>query len=217
MKKIGLILLLTSTLLTSNCFITNDLVVRAEVIDFMQEVADYNSVYTASFDNMKEQMNAAPSTGNVNLDFVLEMLPHHKGAINMSKAIIQYGSNDEVKKFAEHIIASQEPEIPKMEELKTEFEKEKASNKEESEAYIKKYDEIKEIMFKGMESVPLTSDADLTFLKQMISHHEGAISMSKNILKYTKNPELIKLATDMVQSQSKDIEEMKQLIKALQK
>ncbi|QAS61963.1 DUF305 domain-containing protein [Clostridium septicum] len=48
---------------------------------------------------MKEGMNAAANTGNVNLDFVIEMTPHHEGGIAMAKAIIKYGNNEDVKKL----------------------------------------------------------------------------------------------------------------------
>lgn len=138
---------------------------------------------------MKEGMNAAPNTGNVNLDFVLEMTPHHLGGIDMAKAIIKYGTNEDMKKIAQHIVTSQEAQLPIMQQLKTVFEKEPLSNKKDSENYISTYNQIKATMFKEMESVPLTGSADQTFLRQMIYHHEGAIAMAKSILKYTKNPQ----------------------------
>ena len=49
----------------------------------------------------------------------------------------------------------------------------------------------------------------------MIYHHEGAIGMAKDILKYTKDSELIKLAENIVTTQSKGVEEMKALLKKL--
>ena len=62
------------------------------------EKQGYNEEYTTIFNNMMKAMNAAPNTGNVNLDFVLEMIPHHEGGINMAKAIVKYGSNPRSKK-----------------------------------------------------------------------------------------------------------------------
>ena len=79
-----------------------------------------------------------------------------------------------------------------------EFEKELLSTKKDSENYIKTYDKIKAKMFREMESVPLTGSTNETFLRQMIYHHEGAIAMSKNILKYTQNPQLKALAENIV-------------------
>lgn len=175
----------------------------------------YNQEYNIIFKTMKKEMNAAPNTGNVNLDFVLEMIPHHEGGINMAKAIVKYGSDPEVKKIAENIITSQSAQIPIMEELKTKFEKEKPSSKADSKKYIKEYNKVKNTMFKKMEDVIITDNVDVNFLQEMIYHHEGAIGMANNILKYTTDPELKKLAEDIVSTQSKGVEEMKSLLRNL--
>lgn len=177
------------------------------------EKQGYNEEYTTIFNNMMKAMNAAPNTGNVNLDFVLEMIPHHEGSINMAKAIVKYGSNPEVKKIAENIITSQESQIPIMQQLKAKFEKEKPSSKADSEKYLEEYNKVKDKMFKEMQGVEITNNVDANFLQEMIYHHEGAIGMAKDILKYTKDPELRKLAENIVTTQSKGVEEMTALLK----
>ena len=179
------------------------------------EKQGYNEEYTTIFNNMMKAMNAAPNTGNVNLDFVLEMIPHHEGGINMAKAIVKYGSNPEVKKIAENIITSQEAQVPIMKQLKAKFEKEKPSSKADSEEYLEEYNKVKDKMFKEMQGVEITNNVDANFLQEMIYHHEGAIGMAKDILKYTKDPELRKLAENIVTTQSKGVEEMKALLKKL--
>lgn len=177
------------------------------------EKQGYNEEYTTIFNNMMKAMNAAPNTRNVNLDFVLEMIPHHEGGINMAKAIVKYGSNPEVKKIAENIITSQESQIPIMQQLKAKFEKEKPSSKADSEKYLEEYNKVKDKMFKEMQGVEITNNVDANFLQEMIYHHEGAIGMAKDILKYTKDPELRKLAENIVTTQSKGVEEMTALLK----
>ena len=177
------------------------------------EKQGYNEEYTTIFNNMMKAMNAAPNTGNVNLDFVLEMIPHHEGGINMAKAIVKYGSNPEVKKIAENIITSQEAQVPIMKQLKAKFEKEKPSSKADSEEYLEEYNKVKDKMFKEMQGVEITNNVDANFLQEMIYHHEGAIGMAKDILKYTKDPELRKLAENIVTTQSKGVEEMTALLK----
>ena len=53
---------------------------------------------------------------------------------------------------------------------------------------------------------------DEQWLKRMISHHSTAITTSKNIAKKSRNPQVIKLATDIVDAQEKEITLMKSLI-----
>jgi uncharacterized protein (DUF305 family) len=52
-----------------------------------------------------------PLTGNADVDFAQGMIPHHQGAIDMAKVVLQYGKDPEMKKLAEDIIKAQDIEI----------------------------------------------------------------------------------------------------------
>lgn len=68
-------------------------------------------------------------------------------------------------------------------------------------------------MMAGLEGK--TGDAlDLTFLNEMIVHHQGAIEMAQKLLRGTKRPELIKLGNDIITAQTGEIQMMKDWRKA---
>ncbi|WP_246201854.1 CopM family metallochaperone [Budvicia diplopodorum] len=51
-------------------------------------------------------------------------------------------------------------------------------------------------------------DPDVAFVKGMIPHHKGAVEMAKTVLKYGKDPEIRKLAEDVINAQEGEIKMM---------
>ena len=66
--------------------------------------------YMAGMEKMNKDMNAA-MTGDADRDFVVMMIPHHQGAIDMAKVQLEHGKDAELHKLSENIIKAQESEI----------------------------------------------------------------------------------------------------------
>ena len=63
---------------------------------------------------MHSGMHSAPHTGDPDRDFVTMMIPHHQGAIDMAKALLLYGKDEQLKRLAQEIIADQQNEVQLM-------------------------------------------------------------------------------------------------------
>ena len=57
---------------------------------------------------------------------------------------------------------------------------------------------------------PADTGYDGRFIDLMIPHHEGAVMMAKDAIGKAQHPELKKLCQDIIQSQNREIELMKQ-------
>ncbi len=60
--------------------------------------------------SMHSAMNIEFS-GNADVDFAKGMIPHHQGAVEMAKIVLEFGKDPELRKLAEDIIKAQETEI----------------------------------------------------------------------------------------------------------
>jgi uncharacterized protein (DUF305 family) len=162
--------------------------------------ADANKGYETAMASMMTGM-MQPFSGKADLDFAKGMVPHHQGAIDMAKVVLQFGKDAEIKKLAEGVVKAQEGEIAA---LNAWLGKVDQATLPVSDDAKKANEAAMAVMMKSM-NVPLTGKADVDFVKGMIPHHQGAIDMAKVAQQYAKDPSLLKLAGDIVSAQEGEI------------
>ncbi len=67
----------------------------------------------AAMNKMMADMKIKP-TGDIDRDFVAMMVPHHQGAVDMAKAELKYGHNEQLRRLAQEIVVTQQQEITVM-------------------------------------------------------------------------------------------------------
>lgn len=70
---------------------------------------------------------------------------------------------------------------------------------------------------KKMDGMSMTGDADYDFAANMYTHHQKALDMSQAELKNGKDPQMLRMAKDIVAAQKKEMATMKQWMDAHKK
>ena len=67
-----------------------------------------------SMDRMMQAMHSPGYVGKADLDFLSMMIPHHAGAVDMARLVLQHGRDPVTRQLAEEIIAGQTIDIESM-------------------------------------------------------------------------------------------------------
>jgi uncharacterized protein (DUF305 family) len=81
-----------------------------------QGMSEAGKAYMQAMKKMDMPMMQAAQASDPDIAFVRSMIPHHQGAIDMARAVLQYGKDERVKTWANQIIKAQEAEIAEMQE-----------------------------------------------------------------------------------------------------
>jgi uncharacterized protein (DUF305 family) len=163
-------------------------------------------------------MDLGPADADYDLRFVDAMIPHHQGAVEMAQEVLNKSQRPEMKKLAQDIIAAQNREIEQMKQWRKAWYP-KAGSK--PMAWHAPMNHMMEMSPEQMQAMMMKGDLgaadaefDLRFLNAMIPHHEGALVMAKDVLNKSKRPETKQLAQEILTSQQKEIDQMKDWRKA---
>jgi uncharacterized protein (DUF305 family) len=74
----------------------------------------YAGEMSSGMAKMMSDMHAPGYSGDPDIDFLAMMIPHHAGAVDMARLVLQHGTDPVTRKLAEDIIASQQVEIAGM-------------------------------------------------------------------------------------------------------
>lgn len=154
--------------------------------------------------NMMQKMMDMEMSGDVDHDFAHMMIEHHKGAIDMSKAVLQSGDDAKIRSIAEKSIAKQQKEI---DQLSTHTKKEATTGTSQSTAGKELMATMDDTM-EEMKKIEYSGDADHDYAHLLIQHHKDAIEMAKVEVQHGKDAQLKAMAQKMIEDQTKEISEL---------
>jgi len=175
-------------------------------------------IYLAAFhcilDKMICGMTKAPLTDSISHNFIVQMIPHHRAAIQMSQNILKYTCDKSLQAIASAIISEQTKSIENMRSIELCCSR-LTNTKAELQSYQCKMNQIMNDMFTQMRHACATDRVNCDFMREMIPHHEGAVRMSETTLQSCICPELKPILEAIITSQKKGIAEMQSLLRCL--
>ena len=173
------------------------------------DMSDMLKDYTKSMTDMHAEMMIGMGYNDPDTAFAKSMLGHHRGAVDMAKIELKYGTDAAMLELAQQVIDSQQPEIDTMKKwLAThpDVAKPKPETAEMQMAYANGMDAMHGEMMAGIaDPVP-----DMAFARGMLAHHIGAVDMAKVQLKYGKDKEMRELAQQIIDAQQPEIKIMQE-------
>ncbi len=159
----------------------------------------------AGHGSMMTDEDASSAYTDDELMFAMMMIPHHSQAVTMSELALKNSTNEDIRALATAIRDAQAPEIKQMQSW--------LDGSDYSGTHAGHMDMGG--MLSDQELAELSSAKgstfDRLFLKGMIAHHEGALDMI-SMIKNSSNAEVKKLYSNILTSQSAEIEAMKALL-----
>lgn len=160
---------------------------------------------------MGPQSNFIMSSSTIDAHFIEQMIPHHDGAIAMSKLALTKATHLEIKTLAKNIIESQSKEITDMQSWYKDWFGQDVSKQNT-------FGMMGGGMMSGggmhmggqedMTALENAKDFDKAFIEEMIPHHQLAIMMANMLQSGTNRSEMQQLAKNIISSQTNEIQQM---------
>ncbi|MBV7696354.1 DUF305 domain-containing protein [Streptomyces sp. TRM70350] len=163
---------------------------------------------TLSAEDAAKQRADDDSPNSADVDYARMMIEHHAQALEMTELVPDRAESSQVRKVAERIEAAQQPEIEVMRSWLKEHGKAEESGGHDhagmpgmaTEAQL---DKLRAARGKAF---------DQLFLRLMITHHEGAITMAAEVKAQGNNVRIEEMADDVIAQQTSEITRMRGML-----
>lgn len=155
-------------------------------------------------------------TENPDLDYLVNMIPHHEGAVLSSEEFLKVGIDKKALTLASNIIAAQKTEIAEFEEIVATLKTSASSyEKDTTKKIADESEKLMKAMMMQMNAVKESANVDKDYLLSMVPHHQGAIEASRAILTISTNSKIIKIANRIIADQEREIKEIRTMVSNL--
>ncbi|MGW4992623.1 DUF305 domain-containing protein [Streptomyces mirabilis] len=162
---------------------------------------------TLSAADAAKQRNEDDSPNAADFAYARMMIEHHTQALEMTALAPKQAASGQVKRLAARISAAQGPEITTMKGWLTAHDGDKRATEHRHEAMPGMATEAQLRELRAARGKAF----DTLFLKLMITHHDGAITMATEVKAQGNNIQVEEMADDVIAQQTSEISRMRAL------
>lgn len=174
----------------------------------------YLSEYEKILDRMIEDMTGAELEDSVSQNFIVQMIPHHRAAVEISENLLKYTTLVSLQNIAKEIIDEQNRSIAELEAALGICSQSKSSQ-EELNVYRRSFENITETMFNDMRKAPRNNDINKDYINEMIPLEEGGIKLARNAFRFPICSALDPILNAIIVEQEDSVRRMKQILRYL--
>lgn len=157
------------------------------------------------------------ANNRVDAGFLQDMRIHHEQAVVMSLVYLEVspGAPVVLRDIAREIVTSQSTEIGRMVQMLRMFGAAETNETDQAMSWMGEPTPLTEMpglaSDEELEALRRSTgrEADTTFARLMIAHHQGGLHMAEHAISHAENDEVVAMARAMVKAQSSEIYELR--------
>lgn len=176
-----------------------------------EDSKNYLCCFYQILDGMVQGMTTAGLTRSISHNFVAQMVPHHRGAIQMASNVLRFTEDPAVRRLAQRIAQERAQAIDRMEDTLDPGGR-LLNSQMDLRLYQRRTDLIYRDMYAKMGRGPEHNRLAAVYLRQMVPHCLGAAGMAETALKYDVCTELVPVLRSTAVQQRRQAARMRALL-----
>lgn len=180
-----------------------------------EDSKNYLCCFYQTLDQMVQAMTTAGLTQSISHNFIVQMLPHHRAAIQMASNVLRFTQNQAVRRLAQRTVQERTQSIDQLENALSPA-GQLINPQQDLRLYQRRMDLIYRDMYAKMSRAPENNRLAAVYLRQTLPHRMGAVRMAENALKYDVCTELVPILCSIAAQQRREIAQTRTLLSRLE-
>lgn len=180
-----------------------------------EDTKNYLCCFYQTLDGMVQAMTTAGLTQSISHNFIVQMLPHHRAAIQMASNVLRFTENQAVRRLAQQVVQERTQSIDQLEDVLGPA-GQLVNPQQDLRLYQRRMELIYRDMYAKMSRAPENNRLAAVYLRQTLPHRMGAVRMAETALKYDVCTELVPVLRSIAVQHKRELVQTRTLLSRLE-